>query len=85
MLLGWLEYAAATGDRQLLEQVRAGYEYVRNYGVAAIGLFGESCAVGDMTILAIRLSDLHVGDYWNDVDRYVPTTLPRSRSWNRLS
>lgn len=79
LLLGLLEYAAATGDMQLLQQVRAGYEYVRNFGLAEIGLFGESCAVGDMTNLAIRLSDLGVGDYWTDVDRLVRNQLAEAQ------
>lgn len=75
LLLGLLEYGAATGDVQLMQKARAGYEYLRNFGIPAIGLFGEACAVGDMTILAIRLSDLGIGDYWEDVDRYVRNHL----------
>ena len=74
-LLGLLEYGAATGDRKTLQQVRGGYEYIRNFGIAPVGLLGESCTVGDMTVLAIRLSELRVGDYWNDVDRYVRNHL----------
>ena len=55
--------------------MRDGYEYLRNWGIARIGLFGEMCAVSDMTYLAIKLSDYGVGDYWEDVDCYVRNVL----------
>jgi len=35
----------------------------------------ESCTVGDMTYLAIKLSDAGVGDYWDDADRFVRNCL----------
>jgi hypothetical protein len=31
----------------------------------------EACAIGDMIILAVKLSDAGLGDYWDDVDYYV--------------
>ena len=74
-LMGLLWYAKATHDVRLMEFVRCGYEYLRNWGIARIGLFGENCTVGDMTQLAIRLSDFGVGDYWEDVDGYVRNHL----------
>ncbi len=55
--------------------MRQGYEYLRNWGIARVGLFGEMCAVSDMTYLAIKLSDYGVGDYWEDVDCYVRNIL----------
>jgi hypothetical protein len=74
-LMGILWYAEATGDVRLMQFVRDGYEYLRNFGIAPIGLFGEMCTVGDMTYLAVKLSELGVGDYWDDVDRYTRNQL----------
>src|SRR5262249_30602162 len=70
-LMGIIWYAGATNDAALKEFVRQSYEYVRTFWMARIGMFGEMCATGDMTCLAIKLSDLGVGDYWEDVDQYV--------------
>jgi hypothetical protein len=74
-LMGILWYAEATGDVRLMQFVREGYEYLRTFGIASIGLFGEMCTVGDMTYLAVKLSQLGVGDYWEDVDRYTRNQL----------
>ncbi len=74
-LLGLLYYAHLTGDIKTGTFVRASYEYMRTYGIARIGLFGESCTIGDMTYLAIRLSRWGVGDYWEDVDQYTRNHL----------
>ena len=73
--MGLVTYANATGDARLKEFVREGYEYYRNWGIARIGLFGEMCSVGDMTFVAIKLSDGGVGDYWEDVDCYARNML----------
>jgi hypothetical protein len=51
-LMGLLRYAEATNDRQVAEFVRAGYEFLRGFGIARIGMFGEMCTTGDMTFLA---------------------------------
>jgi len=74
-LLGLLYYAHATGDTAVMTFVRESYEYMRTYGIARIGLFGEACTTGDMTFLAIRLSQWGVGDYWEDVDQTVRNHL----------
>jgi hypothetical protein len=39
------------------------------------GMPDEGCAIADMTLLAILLSDGGVGDYWDDVDQYVRNHL----------
>ncbi len=70
-LWGLLDLAVMTNDEWLKAFVRDGYEYVRCFGIPRIGLFGEGCTVGDMTSLAVRLSDAGVGDYWEDVDQYT--------------
>ena len=72
---GLLEYAVAANDEKLKLFVRDGYEYVRTFGISRIGLFGEGCTIGDMTCLAIKLTDAGVGDYWEDVDQYVRNHL----------
>ena len=74
-LMGLLGYANLTNDASLKEFVRGSYEFLRTFGIARIGLFGEMCATGDMTWLAVKLSDLGVGDYWEDVDQYVRNQL----------
>ena len=74
-LMGLLWYAGVTNDARVKEFVRGRYEYVRNCGIARIGLFGETCIAADMTWLAIKLSDMGVGDYWEDADQYVRNQL----------
>jgi hypothetical protein len=74
-LMGLIWYAGLTNDAHLKEFVRESYEYLRTYGIERIGMFGEMCMTGDMTYLAIKLSDLGVGDYWEDVDQYVRNQL----------
>ncbi len=78
-LWGMLDYADVTNDSQLKWLVRDGYEYVRNFGVSQIGLCGEGCTLGDMTALAVRLSETGVGDYWNDVERYTRNHLAETQ------
>ncbi len=74
-LMGLIWHAELTNDMRLKLFVRDGYEYIKNFGLARIGLFGEMCATGDMTYLALKLSGLGVGDYWDDADMYVRNTL----------
>ncbi|MDZ4819290.1 MAG: hypothetical protein SGJ20_09985 [Planctomycetota bacterium] len=74
-LMGLLLYAEATNDPVLMEFVRSGYEYLRKYGIARIGLFGEMCTTADMVWLSVKLSELGVGDYWEDVDQYTRNML----------
>jgi hypothetical protein len=74
-LMGLLWYGQATNDVRLKEFVRDGYEYMRTFGIARIGLFGEGCTTGDMTYLALKLSNLGVGDYWDDADGYIRNHL----------
>jgi hypothetical protein len=75
-----LEYAITTNNDQLRQFARDGYEYSRNFYVAPIGYFTEwtrleapceTCEVADMIGLAVRLTDVGTGDYWDDVDGYV--------------
>ena len=93
---GLLAYAKATNDARLKEFVRAAYECGRNPGMARMGYFPacvasgtnndtlcETCAIADMVALAIQLSDLGIGDYWDDVDGYVRNQLVEQQRVNR--
>jgi hypothetical protein len=71
MLFALAVYANVTNDARLKEFVRSGYEYARSFGIARIGLFGESCTIMDMIGTAIELTRGGVGDYWDDVDGYI--------------
>ena len=82
-LRGLLEYAGATNDAEVKRFVRQSYAYWRSFGIPEIGWiagrpgfsFTETCPIADMVFLAVRLSDLGVGDYWEDVDQYVRNQL----------
>jgi hypothetical protein len=76
-----LEYAIAVGDEELIQLVKNGYEFGKAIGEPLVGFFPEdaaksfptceSCGVGDMIYLAIRLTEIGAGDYWEDADRYI--------------
>jgi hypothetical protein len=74
-LMGLLWYANETHNARLKEFVRSSYEYLRNFGIARLGNFGEACTTGDMTYLALKLSDTGIGDYWDDADQYIRNHL----------
>jgi hypothetical protein len=76
ILRALLDYAIVTNDSTLKRFVRNGYEYARaSFGLPRIGMFNESCTIGDMVGLAIRLSDAGIGNYWEDVDQYARNHL----------
>jgi len=68
-----LEYAIATNDSRLKLFVREGYEWARQPWLARIGYVGDGqgCGCGRLTGLAVKLSEVGVGDYWEDVDLYI--------------
>ncbi len=80
-LLAMLEYAALAADQDMLEFVRKSYEWHRTVGSSLVGFFpealrndyltSESCEIANMIDLAVRMSQLEVGDYWDDADRYL--------------
>ena len=59
-----MDLAVLARDERLKAFVRDGYEYIRCFGIARIGLFGEPCTVGDMTALAVKLSDAGDSGGW---------------------
>jgi hypothetical protein len=65
----------------MVEFVRKSYEWHRTVGSAVVGFFpevarqdyltSESCEIANLIDLAVRMSQLGVGDYWDDADRYL--------------
>jgi hypothetical protein len=85
-LLSLLDYALAVGDKDLIAFVKASFEWLLNpgpaYGVSTlVGWFPEwyvpdfpaceSCTLGDIAGIAVKLSEAGIGDYWDDIDRCV--------------
>ena len=80
-LIEILEYALTVDDGELTDLVKNGYDYAKEMGEPLVGFFPEemkksyptceSCGVGDMIFLAIRLTQAGLGDYWEDADRWV--------------
>jgi hypothetical protein len=80
-LLAILEYAVLARDQALVEFVRKSYEWHRTIGSALVGFFpekvqqdyltSETCEIANMIDLAVGMSQLGVGDYWDDADRYL--------------
>ncbi|HZO98693.1 MAG TPA: hypothetical protein VFD30_00215 [Terriglobia bacterium] len=81
-LLSILEYAVTARDKPAQEFVRAGYEWAKGQGSSLVGFFPElaienkyyaceSCALADMVAIGVLLSRAGVGDYWDDIDRWV--------------
>ena len=78
---GILEYALAADDYRVMEFVRDGYEWARQHFSPQLGCDArtEGCALGDITALAVQLSDAGVGDFWDDVDHMVRNGLAESQ------
>jgi hypothetical protein len=86
-LLSLLEYALASGDKDTAAFVRTSFEWAKGqqdspFGVSTlVGWFPEwyypqyptceGCIAADMVALAVRLSAAGIGDYWDEVDRWV--------------
>ena len=91
-LRGILAYAEAASDERAMEFVRRAYEYTLTQGIARIGWINcfpaaqnemEACALGDFVALAVRLSDMGLGDYWDDVDAITRNQLVEQQLTNR--
>ena len=83
-LRGLLAYGRATANQRVLEFVRRAYEFTLSQGIPRMGWINcypgalnqmEGCALGDLVGLGVRLSDMGVGDYWDDVDAIVRNHL----------
>ena len=86
VMVGISEYALTTRDQEYAAFAKKGYEYALLTGSPLVGFFpeniaiwnesrpyipNETCCTVDMIMLAINLTKLEQGDYWDDVDRYV--------------
>jgi len=76
------EYMLLTGEDRYRELVHNGYEYAMAHGNIFLGYFpewigttrfecAELCGVADMIALALEMTELGMGDYWDDADRWV--------------
>ena len=70
-----IDYGLVSGDQEVKSFVREGYEYMRNLGLATIGMWGENIINGYMAMIGIKLSDAGAGEYWEDVDQYVRNAI----------
>jgi hypothetical protein len=80
-LVVMLDYAAAVDDQDLVDFVTRNYECFKTKGHALTGFFPESaipdypscetCEIADMIALALELTRLGAGDYWDDADRWL--------------
>ena len=89
--IAMLEYARVTKDEVLCRRMRGFYESGRSQGtshgvfpeqptglwVSKIG--NEGCCTVDMCNLAVALSRAGLGDYWDDVDRYLRNQLTEAQ------
>ena len=81
-LLGVLDYALASGDRDLAAFARMSFEWAKTKGEPTVGYFpenidsqwfegSETCQLAGMIGLALKLSAAGLGDYWDDADRWI--------------
>lgn len=83
-LLSVLEYALTVGDEERIDFVKRSFEWAKTKESECSTLVGffpefiipdypssETCEVADMISLAVKLSEAGVGDYWDDVSRWV--------------
>ncbi len=92
--LGVLRYALAAGDEELIMWSNRVYSYARTYTSSfgwipdGLGLDPkstpyactcETCALADLIELAIKLSSAGIGDYWDDVEKFVRNHLLESQ------
>ena len=80
-LMAVCEYAVAANDREVLDRVQACYLWAREFGDPLVGFYPENmshtyptteiCEVADMVWLALYLTRAGLGDYWDDVDRWL--------------
>ena len=92
-LKGLLEYGLIADDRNAIDFVRSSYEHMRTWGISRIGFIPtwvngsrismETCLLGDLVEMTIKMSECGIGDYWEDVDRIIRNHLVESQITNR--
>jgi len=80
-LLGLAQYARISNDPWLKEFVRNGYEYIRNLGIARLGVFGETCVIAEMTLEfpVVETTETYTLK-WQQTDRWFESNWPAD-SW----
>ena len=88
-LMSLLDYGLVMDRPDIIQQVAKGYDYARNVGHIPSGWMpeyspithagSEPCGIGDMVVLASRLSHLGLGDYWEDVERISRNLLAEAQ------
>lgn len=88
-LVSVLEYASAVNDKDTLAFVSSAYEWMRAHSCSQVGFFPEvfvpgydrceSCTIGDMITMALKLSTAGAGDYWDDADRWTRNHFAESQ------
>jgi len=89
------DLAYSCNDMELGRFLQKTYEWSKSEEMGAIPAIGyfpvmqhqrnnpkepmESCSVGDMTAIAVKLTLLGIADYWDDVDGYVRNCLVESQ------
>lgn len=86
VLEGISAYALTANDQELAAFAKSSYEWARATGSPLVGFFPEyindwpddrpyvdceTCCTADMIQIAMTLSEIQIGDYWDDVDRYL--------------
>ena len=90
-LIGILDMARATGDREAMEFAEEHLQFLMGWGNTTLGFFpemvgpipdyrgAETCAVSGMIVAGLKLSELGVADHWDDVDRWVRNQLAEAQ------
>jgi len=82
VLVSLLDHGIVTGDNEVIEFARKGFEYGMRQGECLLGYFPEwldldgsqtleICELSDMIALAVKLSQCGAGDYWDMADRWL--------------
>ena len=92
-LHGLLDYGLLAGERHAVDFVRSSYEHMRCWGIGRIGFIPtwvngkrismETCFLGDLVALAVKMSLAGVGDYWEDADRVIRNHLVEAQITDR--
>lgn len=92
-LRGLLDYGLLAGDRNAVDFARSSYEHLRAWGINRIGFIPtwvngeritmETCFLGDLVALAVKMSDAGAGDYWDDADRIIRNHLAEAQITDR--
>ena len=75
-----------SGDQEMIDFAHKGFQYGMRHGDTLIGYFPENidtpqlehseiCEVAYMIMLALKLTEAGVGDYWDEADRWTRNML----------